>query len=207
MVRVRPFLLLLCLPLARGLSGNLQLTGLLELGGRQKAYLLLDLNRSVELAVGQTRSGYTLLRLDVRAGWCELQQGSNVVQLCFSSPLAPPGVTRESGTAAAQVVAQPALASVAGHGMALPAGLAKEEMPGMVLTAPEDDQAATNALLAATAPGASAAPANEPQGPQGPPQAPPLTEDQLLRIRLGGNGFNDLMRQRMWAVSQGLPPP
>lgn len=203
-MHVRPFLLLLCLPLARGLSGNVQLTGLVELGRRQKAYLLLDENRSVELAVGQTRGGYTLLRLDVRAGWCELLQGSNVVQLRFSSPLAPPGVASESGTAAAQVVVQPALASVASNGSARPAGVGEEEIQGMAPTLPEEDKTATNALVAAASPGASAPPANEPQGP---PQAPLLTEDQLLRIRLGGNGFNDLMRQRMWAASQGLPLP
>jgi hypothetical protein len=200
MMRVRPFLLLLCLPLAQGVSGNVQLTGLVELGRRQKAYLLLDENRSVELAVGQTRGGYTLLRLDVRAGWCELLQRSNVVQLRFSSPLAPPGVASESVAASMP----PALASVAGPGTALPAGLGEEEIQGMAPTLPEEDKTATNAFLAATATRAPAPSANEPQGP---PQPPPLTADQLLRIRLGGNGFNDLVRQRMWAASQGLPLP
>jgi hypothetical protein len=203
MMRVRPFLLLLCLPLAQGVSGNVQLTGLVELGRRQKAYLLLDENRSVELAVGQTRGGYTLLRLDVRAGWCELLQGSNVVQLCFSSPLAPPGVASES-VAEVVPITTPTLASAAGTGMARPTGVGETETQGMAPTPPEEDKTATNALYAAAALGAPAPSANEPQGP---PQAPPLTGDQLLRIRLGGNGFNDLMRQRMWAASQGLPLP
>ncbi|MGD0537452.1 MAG: hypothetical protein ABSC03_07385 [Verrucomicrobiota bacterium] len=204
MVRVCPLLLLLCLPLARGRGGNVQLTGLVEFGRLEKAYLLLDENRSVELAVGQTRGGYTLLRFDVRAGWCELQQGSNVVQLHFSSSLARPGVAGEPAAVAGQITTTPALTAVGGNGSARPAGIAEKEAQGVALTPPEENKTTTNALFAATAPGASDPSADKPLGP---PQPPPLTEDQLLRIRLGGNGFNDLMRQRMWAASRGLPPP
>jgi hypothetical protein len=208
MACVRPLLFcLLCLALGRGWGGTVQLTGLVEFGSLQRAYLLLDPDRSVELAVGQTRSGYTLLRLDAHSGWCELQQGSNVFQLTFASTRLAVGVAGEPGPA--QVLAA---AQRADHPRFLSANGGPTDLPG-AFAADEDSPTPTlsngeaPAVGAIPIPGGDQVAASTAGESHQPPAAPPLIADQLLRIRIGGNAYNDLMRQRMWAASQGLPLP